>query len=223
METFDREALLGAIPQKEDLVEFRGSAPLTLYRGAFAAVVAALDARDPYSAHHSERVSLMAERFAAALHFPPYLRKLIAMTGAVHDIGKIGIPDAVLFKPERLTESEWDVMQRHPVIGERIILQTGNLENVAQGVRSHHERWDGKGYPDGLAGCDIPYIARILALCDSTDAMMSDRVYRPSLGREKCREELRRCAGTMYQPVLTELFLEHWDRVVGELYADMQT
>ena len=223
MEAFDWEELLGAVPQKKDLIEFRSSAPLILYRNAFAAVVAALDARDPYSAYHSERVSRMAERFAEALHFPPYLRTLIAVTGLVHDIGKIGIPDAVLFKTGTLAEEEWLVMQRHPIIGERIILQAGDLQNVAQGVRAHHERWDGRGYPDGLTGKEIPYIARILAICDSTDAMMSTRVYRPSLGREKCMQELCENAGTMYQPVLTELFLEHWDRVVGDCYDDQET
>lgn len=218
MQAEERELLLEAIPRKKDLIEFRGSAPLPLYRSAFQAVVAALEARDPYTAHHSERVSRMAEAFAEALHLPPYLRMLVAVTGAVHDIGKIGVPDAILCKSGRLTEEEWTFMRGHPGIGERIIDEAGPLRNVADGVRSHHERWDGRGYPDGLAGRDIPYIARILALCDSTDAMMSDRVYRPSLGREKCMEELQRNAGLMYQPALAALFCEHWDEIVGTLY-----
>ena len=133
---------------------------------------------------------------------------------------KIGVPDAVLFKQGKLTDEEWAVMRRHPVIGEQIILQAGDLQNVAQAVRSHHERWDGRGYPDGLSGRDIPYISRILAVCDSTDAMMSTRVYRPSLGREKCMRELADNAGTMYQRELADIFLENWDKIVGRLYEE---
>lgn len=220
MESCGIDQLLGALPQKKDLIEFRGSAQLPLYRSAFRAVVAALEARDPYTAHHSDRVSQMAESFVEVLHLPAYLRVLTGIVGSVHDIGKIGVPDAVLFKQGKLTDEEWAVMRRHPVIGEQIILQAGDLQNVAQAVRSHHERWDGRGYPDGLSGRDIPYISRILAVCDSTDAMMSTRVYRPSLGREKCMRELADNAGTMYQRELADIFLENWDKIVGRLYEE---
>ena len=219
MNEFPTSDYLQALPNQHDFVEFRSSVPLILYRNTFAAVTAVLEARDAYTAHHSERVALMAERFGAVMHFPANLRELLGMTGIVHDIGKAGIPDSILLKQGKLTEEEWQVMKQHPLISEQIVMKSGRLNNIAAAVRSHHERWDGKGYPDGLSADQIPYISRILALCDSTDAMMSARVYRPSLGKDKCMEELLKNEGLMYQPALTEIFLQHWDEMTEGLYS----
>ena len=125
---------------------------------------------------------------------------LIFTTGTLHDVGKIGVPDAVLKKPGRLDDEERAIMETHPVLGEVIVKKAPQLAATLPGVRSHHERWDGKGYPDRLAGDDIPLLARILALADTFDAMTSDRPYRKGLTFETALEEVEKCSGTQFDP-----------------------
>jgi HD-GYP domain-containing protein (c-di-GMP phosphodiesterase class II) len=128
-------------------------------------------------------------------------------TALLHDVGKVAIPDEILSKPGPLDESEWTFMKRHTVIGERIISAAPALAAVAKLVRSTHERWDGSGYPDGLAGDDIPLIARIVAVCDAYDAMTTNRAYRGARNSAEAIAELRRCAGTQLDPEVVEAFV----------------
>lgn len=196
------------------------NAQLPLYRNAFVAIIATLEARDKYTCHHSERVSIMAERFCRCLNLMPWQIQVIEVTATVHDIGKVGISDATLKKAGKLDDDEWKEMKSHSSIGEDIILKAGKLNSISEGVRSHHERWNGTGYPDGLQGEEIPYSARVIAICDSVDAMMSTRVYRKALTPDVCKSELRKGRGVMYQADLVDIFLNNWDSIVGILYVD---
>jgi HD-GYP domain-containing protein (c-di-GMP phosphodiesterase class II) len=130
----------------------------------------------------------------------------VRRAAALHDIGKVAIPDAILQAPRALTEVEWAYMRRHTIIGERIIAAAPELRGVGRIVRSSHERWDGKGYPDGLAGEEIPLGARIVAVCDAYDAMITDRAYRRGRSSHEALEELRRCAGKQFDPVVVGAF-----------------
>jgi HD-GYP domain-containing protein (c-di-GMP phosphodiesterase class II) len=124
----------------------------------------------------------------------------------LHDIGKIGVPDAILRKPAKLNDEEWETMKLHPVHGQKILRNIRFLEGAARVVGQHHERWDGAGYPFGIRGEDIDVGARIFAVVDAFDAMVSDRVYRPGRPYEAALEELERCAGTQFDPMIVEAF-----------------
>ncbi|MGQ9533347.1 MAG: HD domain-containing phosphohydrolase [Desulfotomaculales bacterium] len=178
-------------------------------------LAAALDARDPYTRGHSERVTAYALRLAEALGLPRGERELLERAGLLHDIGKIGIRDAVLLQPGPLDEEAWEQMRRHPVIGAEIVAQMEPrrlTEPVRLAVLHHHERWDGSGYPAGLAGEEIPLLARVIALADAFDAMTSDRPYRRALGREEALAEIRKNAGRQFDPELAAAFV----RVMGD-------
>ncbi len=140
------------------------------------------------------------------LHMGPEGLDEVARAAELHDVGKIAVPDAILDKPGALDPVEWSFMRRHPLIGERILLAAPALRPVARLVRSSHERWDGGGYPDGLRGDDIPLGARVVAVCDAFDAMTTERPYRDSVSEDDAIEELRRCAGTQFDPVVVEAF-----------------
>ena len=155
----------------------------------------ALEAKDRYTRGHSERVAWMARRMAQARGLSESSVQLVAQAGLLHDLGKIGIPGAILRKPGPLTETEWDLMRQHPVVGAQIVAP---LEFFAEGafiVRHHHERMDGSGYPDGLVGEAIPLGARIVAVADVYDALTSDRPYRPSWPPAQAIEQLGAQAG----------------------------
>ena len=126
----------------------------------------------------------------------------------LHDIGKIGVPDDIINKPSTLTNQEYDVIKTHPVIGAEIIKNMSALPHIAMGARWHHERYDGKGYPDGLSGEDIPAIARIIGVADAYDAMTSNRSYRDVLPQSVVREEIDKCIGTQFDPVFAKVMLE---------------
>jgi putative two-component system response regulator len=130
------------------------------------------------------------------------------MAGLLHDVGKIGVPEPILQKAGKLTVEEFDVMKKHPGIGAKILGDVPQLEDVIPGVLCHHERYDGKGYPHGLAGKDIPQIGRIICLADCFDAMTSNRTYRKALPIEVAMAEIRRCAGTQFDPAISEIFLK---------------
>lgn len=193
---------------------------MMVYRRTFSILERVLEARDAYTEHHSERVAAMTAEMCRILMLPMAMSQTIEMTAAIHDIGKAGITDEVLRKPAPLDDEEWAQIKNHPVIGEYIIMAADELEAVATGVRHHHERWDGKGYPDGLSGTEIPLSSRIIAICDSTDAMKSDRPYRKALSDEICKTELQKNSGKMYQPELVELFLKNWDTIAAPLFRD---
>jgi HD-GYP domain-containing protein (c-di-GMP phosphodiesterase class II) len=131
----------------------------------------------------------------------------VARAAELHDLGKIALPDTILDKPGPLSEAEWEFMRRHTIVAERILLAAPALRPVARLVRSSHERWDGSGYPDELAGEQIPLGARVVAVCDAFDAMISDRPYRQALSDEEALAELRACAGTQFDAEVVEAFI----------------
>ena len=137
----------------------------------------------------------------------------LARASELHDIGKVAIPDAILNKPGPLTEDEWAFMRRHTLIGERILSAAPALRPVASIVRSSHERWDGSGYPDGLAGKETPLGARIIAVCDAYHAMVSERPYRPAMSAGEALAEIRRCSGSQFDPRVVDVLAEALERV----------
>jgi diguanylate cyclase (GGDEF)-like protein len=168
------------------------------YRAA-ASLAKAVDARDAYTGSHSHRVAELAGRVAARLGLPADEVELTRLAARLHDLGKLAIPEDLLRKPGPLTGSERRVLQRHPQIGFRMLDSLG-VEPLAKLVLHHHERWDGNGYPDGLAADEIPLGARIIFAADAFDAMTSERVYRRRLARDQALAELTRCAGTQFDP-----------------------
>ena len=186
-------------------------------------IASAIDARDEYTGGHSERVGLYAGRLAREMAADYDLSEedilRVQYIGLIHDIGKIGVADNVLNKAGRLTDEEFSLMKKHTEIGYEIMSSLGDgIDGLLDGIRYHHERFDGKGYPDGLSDTDIPLVARILCLADSYDAMTSNRVYRKRLTDDEVREEFVKCAGKQFDPALTEIFLRLIDR--GELKAE---
>jgi putative nucleotidyltransferase with HDIG domain len=157
----------------------------------------AVDARDTYTGSHSERVADLAARIAQRLGCDDEQVELTRLAGSLHDLGKLAIPEEILRKPGPLTDAERLVLERHPQIGFRMLESLG-VDPVAEWVLHHHERWDGVGYPDGLAGEDIPLGARIIFVADAFDAMTSDRVYRRRLSIDDALAELERCGGTQF-------------------------
>ena len=191
-----------------------------MHLGNLRALSSALTAKDFYTIGHTARVAAYAVLLAEELGWTPRAIQQLEEATYLHDIGKIAVADRVLLKSGPLTEEEWGLMKQHPVVSAEIIEALLDDE-FAAGVRHHHERWDGSGYPDGLAGEDIPLVAKLLCLVDSYDAMSSRRVYRPALSREECVAELTRCAGSQFDPELVPAFL----RVLGRMHdqrADLQ-
>jgi len=170
------------------------------------ALARTVDARDRYTAGHSERMAAYAEVVAQEVGCRPDEVRDIRWAALLHDIGKLGIPDHILKKPGPLTEAEWGVMRQHPTIGEDILRSAERMGAVASIVRSHQERWDGSGYPDGLRGPEIPLGARILAVVDAYTAMTETRLYRRARSQAAALRELRRCAGTAFDPDIVAAF-----------------
>jgi len=197
-----------------------------MFLGTVRALTASIDAKDPYTCGHSERVADLAASLARALGLNTDAVERIRIAGLVHDIGKIGVPEAILRKPGRLTDDEVVAMKSHPAIGHRILQDIKQLADVLPGVLHHHERYDGKGYPQGLAGEGIPLSARIIALADSFDAMSSNRTYRAALPRAKVLSEIRACAGAQFDPRMAEVFVTMdfapYDRAVAKHRSDAE-
>ena len=179
-----------------------------LFLGTLEALTSAIDAKDPYTCGHSQRVSELSRRLGEAVGLEPAELETLRISGLVHDIGKIGVPERVLLKASRLTDEEFDLIKRHPEIGHRILRDIPLLEGALPGVMHHHERWDGRGYPAGLAEDDIPLIARIIGVADAFDAMSSSRTYRAAMPRQKVLAEIRAGAGKQFDPSLAEAFLD---------------
>jgi len=171
-----------------------------------AVLVRALSERHPDLISHSADVSRMAELVARQLDVPADQLDPIRHAAELHDVGKVGIPDAILAKPGALDAEEWAFMRRHTIIGERIVAGAPALAQVGRLVRSSHERWDGAGYPDELPGEESPIGSRIIAVCDAFDAMISERPYKTGRNTSGALAELRRCAGTQFDPAVVEAF-----------------
>jgi diguanylate cyclase (GGDEF)-like protein/putative nucleotidyltransferase with HDIG domain len=168
----------------------------------------ALAERSPDLGEHLSTVAELAVAVARKLGLNAAEVEQVRHAADLHDVGKVAIPDAILDKPSALDEDEWTFMRRHTIIGERIVAAAPALREVAFLVRASHERHDGKGYPDGLAGEEIPLGARIVAVCDSFDAMVADRPYRAALAHDVALRELESCAGTQFDPVVVAAFAE---------------
>ena len=177
------------------------------------------EAKDSYTAHHSDRVKAYSELIARFLGLSESSISLITHAAHLHDIGKIGIRDNVLGKPGKLTNEEFEIIKQHPVIGAKILMQSNYTHEMVQIVLHHHERYDGRGYPEGLKGEDIPIGARIIAIADSIDAMTSKRVYRDAMSLEFCHNEIEKNLGIMYDPAIGKVVLEHWNEMVDSLLS----
>jgi putative two-component system response regulator len=172
----------------------------------------AIEARNLETGEHCRQLGVLSERMAAVLGLDERQQMTVRIGGYLHDIGKIGIADAILLKPGRLTESEMAEMRRHSEIGAAILEVDDAMAEIAQIVRHHHERWDGRGYPDALVGSTIPLGGRIIAVADAFSAMTSDRIYRPALSLDRAWAELRAHAGTQFDPQIVDVF----EQVVDE-------
>jgi HD-GYP domain-containing protein (c-di-GMP phosphodiesterase class II) len=178
-----------------------------LMMGVLHSLTSAVDAKDTYTCGHSERVALLARRLAREAGLAEDVVERIYMAGILHDVGKIGVPEVVLHKTGKLTAEEFEQMKKHPQIGARILADIKQVQDLIPGVLHHHERYDGKGYPAGLSGENIPLMGRIICIADCFDAMTSNRTYRRALPLEVALVEVRRCAGTQFDPALAETFL----------------
>lgn len=179
-----------------------------LSMGVIEAMALAIDAKDPYTAGHSSRVRELATAFARFLELDQHAIKRLEFSSILHDIGKIGIPEGILNKKDRLTDDEWKIVRSHPATGVDILGALPGFPDALKEIRGHHERWDGRGYPDGLVGDNIPLGARLLALVDSFDAMSYRRIYREARSADEITREILHCAGTQFDPDLVPKFFE---------------
>ena len=177
-----------------------------------------LDAKSPYTCGHSERVAEISLAIAKVLHLPEDEQMRIHIGAHLHDIGKIGVPDSILNKPGKLTDIEYEIMKEHPAIGDQIVSKVNILKPMADIVRHHHERIDGKGYPDGLKGEEISLASRIVAIADAFDAMTSKRAYRENVRIDEAVAELSRHKGTQFDAAIIEVILQK--NVLGKLEFD---
>ncbi len=189
-----------------------------VYHELVDCITSALDARDPYTGDHSRRVSDMACAICELMGLSQKEYDETHIAAHLHDIGKIGVPDAILLKPSSLNDEEWAIMKKHPQIGADILAKSPQFSRISAIILHHHERFDGKGYPFGAKGEEIPLGARIIAVCDSIDAMASARAYRKALPIEICRSEIERNVGLMYDPDVANLILSHWE-IAEKMYS----
>jgi len=172
----------------------------------------AIEAKSPYTKGHSERVTEYAIKIGRTLGFTTQQLKELEIAAILHDVGKIGVKEEILNKPGKLEPEEMEEIKKHPKIGYDIISPINLPEAVKLSVLHHQERYDGKGYPDGITGDDINIYARIIAVCDSYDAMTSDRIYRPHLPKEVAIEEIKKNAGTQFDPIIVKAFLKAFSK-----------
>jgi response regulator RpfG family c-di-GMP phosphodiesterase len=187
---------------------------VALYEGLYESVLSTLysmakilDARDPYTSRHSTRVTTLATNLGKAMQLSEDDRDVLYIASSLHDIGKVGVPDSILRKPDKLSKEEFDVIKRHPEIGADILKAITIMHRETEIIRYHHERYDGKGYPAGLTGTEIPVLSRVIALADSYDAMTSDRPYRRGIPVDMAVQEILRCKGTQFDPEIADIFI----------------
>ena len=171
-------------------------------------LAAAIDAKDTYTNGHSDRVAAYSREIAKRLGYDAAHQDEIYMMGLLHDVGKIGVPDEIINKTDRLTDEEFEKIKEHPVVGDRILKKIREMPKLSYGARWHHERVDGRGYPDGLKGNDIPEEARIIAVADAYDAMTSNRSYRKGMSQERVREELEKGKDSQFDRRIADVMLQ---------------
>lgn len=187
---------------------------------AIEALTNALEAKDNYTFGHSSEVATISMDVARELKLPQEELFKLNVASILHDVGKIGIPDQVLNKPDKLTSDEYDLIKLHPSIGAKIIASIPSPTEIATMIRHHHARWDGAGYPDKLAGVGIPLGSRIIAVADCYQAIVSDRPYRKGRSHEEAVEEIRRCSGSQFDPLVVEAFLRVYGKKTEEKQAE---
>jgi len=207
---FDRSELLARI--RSALRLRRALVGMEAAHGVVTALANAVAAKDAQTEHHCQRLAYLASRLAMHVGLPGHELDAIAYGALLHDVGKIGVPEAILTKPGPLDDDEWELMRRHPEIGERICGPLAAFAAFGPIIRHHHERWDGLGYPDRLEGEQTPVGARVVGLVDAFDAMTHDRPYRRGLSVEDALGEIVRCGGKQFDPLLVPLFVDEITR-----------
>jgi putative two-component system response regulator len=205
-DSISSEILARAIHQV--LEKFRLDQQLENTEQVIFTLAAAVEAKDPTAERHLQNIARYAVRLGQALGLEQHQLMLLRYGGILHDIGKVGVSEAILSKPGPLTEAEWEKMRQHPVIGERICAPLRFSHEVGPIIRHHHERWDGQGYVDSLSGEKIPLLARVISVVDAFDTMSSDRPYRKALPIDETVRRLSDGAGTQWDPAITRVFLE---------------
>lgn len=199
----------GATPEAVNAIGAPRQGSHELFYSLARAFASAIEARIPLMHGHSERVGEWAAAVGGALGLPPEKQEALQIAGLLHDVGMMSVPERVIFKTESLDASDWETMKEHPARGVGLLAKFSTFSGLLEAVLYHHERWDGKGYPEGLAGTDIPMGARILAICDAYDAMIrGDYTFGRGVKPEDAQAELQRCAGTQFDPELIPLFLK---------------
>ena len=179
---------------------------------AARSILLALDMKDSYTFGHSTRVAFYSQELGKEIGLSSEELYQLELASLFHDIGKIGIPDNILLKPTRLSQDEFTIMKTHPERSEEVLKNFSPFEKIAQYARHHHERYDGKGYPDNLKGEDIPYFSRIILISDTFDAMTSDRPYRKGLSYDVAFSELEEFAGSQFDPKLSKIFVKAMEK-----------
>jgi putative nucleotidyltransferase with HDIG domain len=192
-----------------------------LFISTIKSLAAAIDAKDPYTRGHSDRVARLSLAIAREMSLDRQNVERVQIAALLHDVGKIGLDDAVLRKPERLSEEEYGLVKRHPTMGANIMEPIKQLKDIIPGIRHHHEAFDGSGYPDGLAGGEIPLIARIISVADTFDAMTSDRLYQKAMDDEFVTKTLVRLSGTRFDPNVVQVFITSLSKSGGLQRAAM--
>jgi putative nucleotidyltransferase with HDIG domain len=206
----DRRRLIAYLAEQAAAALYRVSLSGRLHTNQLETVLAlakALEARDVYTAGHGERITEIAEKIALRIGCTPAAIETIRWAALLHDIGKLGIPDEILLKQGPLNADEWSKMKKHPQIGAEIVTNVSNLLDVAELIRDHHERWDGKGYPGGRMSEEIPLGSRIILVADAYSAMTDGRVYRSAFTHAEAVTELNRCSGTNFDPGIVQAFM----------------
>jgi response regulator RpfG family c-di-GMP phosphodiesterase len=204
----ERDKLLFKTSYLEEQVNMARNNIMTCYEGTVKALILTIDAKDRYTFNHSNRVAQLATFLAEAMGVKNKTIKEIEHAASIHDIGKIGIEENILRKNGRLTADEYEEIKKHPAIGVRIVKSVPFLEDAIPVILHHHERYDGKGYPEGIKGEEIPLSARIVVVADAVDAMMSERSYRNALSTERVMHELSSNSGTQFDPEVVDIILQ---------------
>ena len=205
----EEEKLLEILSRAEDdMYKRKLGESRSVRRGVVSALLKALGAKSHETEEHTRRMEMLALKIGERVGLPESELKRLSLVVILHDIGKIHVDEAILGKSGPLTPQEWEIMKKHPETGSRIARSTEDFAHVAEDILSHHERWDGTGYPRGLKGRKIPLLARITSVVDAYDVMTNGRPYKAPLSQAEALEECRRCSGTQFDPELVELFLE---------------